>query len=374
MVATNSAETESNYDRESELRALDETKAGVKGLVDAGVEKLPRIFIHEHHRLKKYSVCSEPKFSIPVIDLQSMDNKDASVRCKVIDEVRNACEKWGFFQVVNHGIPVSVLDDMIGGIRAFHEGDLEMKKQFYNREFLNKNVVYNTNFDLYQVSSSTNWRDTLNAVLLPRRPDPEDLPAICRDIIMDYSERVQALGCILFELASEALGLNPNHLKDMGCTEGFLLEGHYFPACPEPEITLGTSDHSDSGFLTVLLQDQMGGLQVLHENQWVNVTPIKGALIINVGDMLQLISNGKFVSVIHRVRANNVGARTSIASFFRTHLPPENSSRIYSPIKELISDDNPPKYRETTIKDLVEHYYTKGHNGVSALEYLSINY
>ena len=181
MVATNSAETETIYDRESELRALDETKAGVKGLVDAGVEKLPRIFIHEQHRLKKYSVCSEPKFSIPVIDLQSIDNKDAStVRCSVIDEVRKACEKWGFFQVVNHGIPVTVLDDMIGGIRAFHEGDLEMKKQFYNREFSNKNIVYNTNFDLYKVSSSTNWRDTLNVVLLPRGPDPEDLPAICR--------------------------------------------------------------------------------------------------------------------------------------------------------------------------------------------------
>ena len=56
MMATNSAETETIYDRESKLRALDETKAGVKGLVDAGIEKLPRIFVHEQHRLKKYSL------------------------------------------------------------------------------------------------------------------------------------------------------------------------------------------------------------------------------------------------------------------------------------------------------------------------------
>ncbi|XP_015887925.3 1-aminocyclopropane-1-carboxylate oxidase homolog 12-like [Ziziphus jujuba] len=372
MVASNVSEAESVYDRERQLKALDETKAGVKGLADAGVEKLPGIFIHEQHRLNKYTVL-ESDSSIPVIDLADID-ESSSARRAVIEKVKYACENWGFFQVVNHGIPVSVLDKMIGDIRAFHEGDLEMKKEFYNREFLNKNVVYNTNFDLYQVSSSTNWRDTLNVVLAPRGPKPDDLPAVCRDVLLDYADRLMnSLGPTLFELVSEALGLKPNHLKDMGCIEGFLLEGHYFPACPEPELTLGTSDHSDSGFLTVLLQDQVGGLQVLHDNKWINVKPIHGALIINVGDMLQLISNGKLLSVIHRVRANNVGPRTSVASFFRTHLPPENSARVYGPIEELTSKENPPIYRETTIKDLVEHYYGKGHNGISALEFLRIN-
>lgn len=98
---------------------------------------------------------------------------------------------------------------------------------------------------------------------------------------------VKKLGDSLFELLSEALGLNSNHLKEMGCSEGLYLQGQYYPPCPEPELTLGARDHADTSFLTVLQQDQIGGLQILHENQWVDVTPVHGALIVNVGDLLQ---------------------------------------------------------------------------------------
>lgn len=88
-------------------------------------------------------------------------------------------------------------------------------------------------------------------------------------------------------MLSEALGLKANHLEEMKCGEGLAMLLHYYPVCPQPELTMGTTQHADSDFLTVLLNDQVDGLQVLHQNQWVNVPPVPGSLVVNIGDLLQ---------------------------------------------------------------------------------------
>ncbi|KAI8024257.1 hypothetical protein LOK49_LG03G01133 [Camellia lanceoleosa] len=177
-----------NYNRKTELKAFDDTKAGVKGLVDSGLSKVPRIFIN-HQPNNQNSADShniELKHSIPVIDLGGIDN-DTSGRVEAVERVREACERWGFFQVVNHGIEKSVMEEMIEWVRRFNEQETEVKKRFYTRDVMRKKVLFNTNFDLFSAPSA-NWRDTLSCIMAPHPPHPEELPEICRYVILVMSK------------------------------------------------------------------------------------------------------------------------------------------------------------------------------------------
>lgn len=163
------------YNSREELDEFDRSKAGVKGLVDAGIGRVPRIFLRPPEDVA--ADCQDPEvhFEIPVVDLGGVDGPG---RLETVSRVRSAAREVGFFQVVNNGIEREVLEGMLDGGRAFHEMGAEEKAAYYSREMAGK-VKYVSNFDLYE-SKYANWRDTLFCVMTPEALDPMELPPVCR--------------------------------------------------------------------------------------------------------------------------------------------------------------------------------------------------
>ena len=92
----------------------------------------------------------------------------------------------------------------------------------------------------------------------------------------------------VMELLCEGLGLEAGKFKELTFLDVRVLVGHCYPYCPQPDLTVGITSHTDPGVITVLLQNHVPGLQVKHGDEWVNVKPVPGGLIINAGDFLQV--------------------------------------------------------------------------------------
>ncbi|KAB1205811.1 hypothetical protein CJ030_MR7G028004 [Morella rubra] len=211
--------------------------------------------------------------------------------------------------------------------------------------------------------------DTIQIRMGPTMPDPAEIPEICRDEVIEWNQEIKQLGELLMGLLCEGLGVDTGRLKQMTCSEGRVMVGHYYPHCPQPDLTVGLAYHTDPGVLTVLQQDHVGGLQVKNDGVWVDVKPIPGALVINVGDLLQVISNEEFKSAEHRVLANaSHEPRVSIAVF----LNPGNRDDLYGPLPELISPEKPARYRQFTLTDFMTRFFKKELDGKSLTNYYKL--
>ncbi|XP_065873916.1 1-aminocyclopropane-1-carboxylate oxidase homolog 1-like [Euphorbia lathyris] len=354
------------YNKAEEVKAFDETKAGVKGLIDSGITKIPKFFIHPAENVPEILNFGRQE-EVPVIDLEGYED-DWERRAEIVKEIRNASENWGFFQMINHGIPVSVLDDMIEDVKRFHEQPQEVKMEWYSRD-RKRRVRYFCNGDLLVNKAPANWRDTIAFDFQDGLLDPLLFPSICRKAVNEYMKGMIKMSKTLSELLSEALGLPSDYLSTLECMETESLVCHYYPVCPEPDLTLGTTKHTDPSFITILLQDNVGGLQVLNQHQWVDVPPQPGALVVNIGDFMQLITNDKFRSVEHRVVAGRAKARASVACFF--YPGTANKYKLYGAVKELLSGTQ-PIYRETNITEYLSYFRSKGLDGNSRLPHFKL--
>ncbi|XP_057798067.1 1-aminocyclopropane-1-carboxylate oxidase homolog 1-like [Salvia miltiorrhiza] len=357
-----------DYDWATEVKKLQEAKTGVKGLVDAGVTELPRLFVHTPEDLHAHPIHGG-QLELPTIDLSGAERGGARRR-EVVEEIGKAAAEWGFFRLVNHGIPVETMDAMLEAVKRFHELPAEEKTPFYSSD-IRKAVKLNSSLPVKENDPAC-WRDILTCNCRDDRIDPLDLPKACREEVQEYAmKHMVGVKEMMSDLLSEALGLPSDYLSNLECMKSQLLACLYYPPCPDPHKTLGTQKHSDSTFLTILMQDNIGGLQILHDDQWVDVPPVHGGLVANIGDQMQIISNGKFMSAQHRVWVQESVPRVSVASFFSPSARAA-TTKAFGPIKELLSDDNKAAYKDYYFLDFMNHYKAKGERVASPLHYYKI--
>lgn len=141
--------------------------------------------------------------------------------------------------------------------------------------------------------------------------------------MVEYRTELKKLAARVMEVMDENLGLPKGYIKEAfnGGKEGehafFGTKVSHYPPCPNPELVTGLRAHTDAGGVILLFQDDVvGGLQILKDGVWIDVQPLKNSIVINTGDQIEVLSNGKYKSVWHRILPTETGNRMSIASFY----------------------------------------------------------
>ncbi|KAF8409990.1 hypothetical protein HHK36_002510 [Tetracentron sinense] len=326
---------------------------------------------------------------IPLIDLSLLNDPDTfddpRALAGLVAQIVDACKNWGFFQVINHGAPSDLLRGLLTAGKFFFDLPLEEKRKVRRDE--ENPLGY---FDTEHTKNVRDWKEVFdfmadngtdpgsmahNALLQylpfllevqrlsletvyyqkPASYEPTneehhklinqwpECPPQLREACEEYGRNVEKLSYKLLELISMSLGLPAKRFNGFFKEQTSFIRLNHYPPCPTPELTLGVGRHNDAGALTVLAQDDVGGLEVKRktDGEWIRVKPIPNSYIINVGDISQVWSNDKYASAEHRVVVNSERESFSIPFFFTP-----SYYTIVKPIEELINDENPAKYKE----------------------------
>ncbi|KAJ8434597.1 hypothetical protein Cgig2_025023 [Carnegiea gigantea] len=280
---------------------------------------------------------------IPLIDLSKPDSRNLIVR---------ACEEFGFFKLINHGVPTELISRLESEAIEFFSLPLyEKQKAGPANPFGYGNKRIGPNGDV-------GWVEFLLLTLNPDHLDYENvsifgqIPENFRCAVNDYVSSVRRMACQVVELMAEGLGIEKDAfsrlLKD--ARSDSLIRLNYYPPCPElPALNgrnlVGFGEHTDPQIISVLRSNNTSGLEIsLKDGNWVSVPPDQDSFFFNVGDSLQVMTNGRFRSVKHRVLTNRFKSRISMIYFGG----PPMSEKI-APLSSLTGgDDQTSLYKEFT--------------------------
>lgn len=308
---------------------------------------------------------------IPIVDVKALRGGSLAQRLSVAREIAEACENVGFFYIVNHGVPQSLIDDTFAQNQAFFAQSFDERMQsaatlehwrgYVPSKLEGEGGGVGGTIETYRFMLDLPW-DHPDVKMgkpmhMPNRW-PEHLPGF-KATVGSYIDAMQELSVQLRN--AFALGLDlPENWFDPFYNRPLVQQSllHYRPAksTNPSDAEIGAGEHKDSGAFTILMQDEVGGLEVGHlAHRWVAAPPIKGAYIINIGDMMERWTNGRFISTNHRVVNRAQRARYSMPFFANP-----DYEAIIAPVPSLVQPGTSAAYAPLHFGQFMEKFYEKG--------------
>ncbi|KAF9591044.1 hypothetical protein IFM89_001254 [Coptis chinensis] len=225
--------------------------------------------------------------NIPTIDLSSFFNEgNEDGKKEVIDIISHACSEYGFFQIVNHGVPPSLMTRALEVSKMFFEYPLEEKL----KSSPTPDAPLPTGYSVQPKHSADK-----NEYLLMFPPGSTfnvfpDQPAELRKVMEDIFSHFSKAALLVETILNDCLGLPPKFLQEYNKDRSwdFMAVLRYLPGAIDKENNnIGLTEHQDGNCITFVLQDEIGGLEVLKNGEWIPVVPTEGSLIVNLGDVIQ---------------------------------------------------------------------------------------
>lgn len=268
--------------------------------------------------------------SLPVIDLAGLATRDNRALARVAGAIEAACTRVGFFYVTNHGLDDAVIARAVAAAKTFFAAPDETKRL---SNAVNHRGYIGMGDALMTGATRSDWKESfvVGLELPPDDPDvvagealrganvwPRERPEL-RSALSGYFAAIARCGADLLAAIAVSLGQRPDFFVDKYTKPLQRMNVIHYPPHPAdaPHDQFGGAAHTDYGCLTLLWQDDRGGLEVeTRDGAWIAAPPIAGTLVINIGDLLERWSGGRYVSNPHRVINRSGHDRYSIATFF----------------------------------------------------------
>ncbi|XP_078150423.1 2-oxoglutarate-dependent dioxygenase 19-like [Carex rostrata] len=289
--------------------------------------------------------------TIPTIDIGHLVNGTPDQRSAMLQTLAKACEDWGFFMLVNHGIPERLSDEMLEAFKALFDLTDDEKGSYIRAHVLDP-IRMGSGFN--SMTDTGECQCVINYAAILVHPEFYSVPKPLnfRNISKEYSDCTRVIGLELLKAIWEGLGIKESHVMEalkLGlCTQQ--LSANLYPQYLNPGSAFGLVPHSDRGYLTFVYQNGVDGLQIMHKDRWIHVKPVPNSIMVNIGDHVEIVSNGKYKSLLHRAALNSEMARMSIAMVIAPSL-----DAIVEPFADLVNADSPAMFRGMTYRDYWEH-------------------